>query len=176
MKARIRTLAVVLAAAAALGACADVERYDAAADIRSLLQAIRDGDQAGFDAHVDRDALRNELRARLIEAAARRADDHPGLAALGAALARPVADAAAGALVQPDVFRAVADQAGYRPDRPLPPAAEIAAGLRRIDGGRVCVPRSHAGPCLFVFADENGSWRLVSFEGALEDLVSGRRR
>ena len=67
--------------------------------------------------------------------------------------------------VQPEVFRAVADYYGYRPDTPIPSALALAAVLRPVSGGRVCAAQGHSGPCLITFADEDGVWRLVSFDG-----------
>jgi hypothetical protein len=147
------------------GGCADAERFSAAGDIHALLVSIRDGDQARFDAHVDRGALKTQLRARLMAEAARRTGGDSGLAVLGALLARPLADAAADALIQPDVFRAVADYLGYSADRPLPGQIVIAQSLRRIDEDHVCVPRKASGPCLLMFKDEDHVWRLTGFEG-----------
>jgi hypothetical protein len=147
------------------GGCADAARFSAAGDIHALMISIRDRDQAAFDAHVDRPALKTQLRARLMAEAARRTGDDVGLAALGALLARPLVDAAADALIQPDVFRAVADYLGYSADRPLPGQIVIAQSLRRIDDDHVCVPRQNNGPCLLTFRDEDNAWRLIGFEG-----------
>lgn len=147
------------------GGCADAERFSAAGDIHALLISIRDRDQAAFDAHVDRAALKTQLRARLMAEAARRTGDDAGLAALGALLARPLIDAAADALIQPDVFHAVADYLGYSADRPLPGQIVIAQSVRRIDDDHVCVPRKTKGPCLLTFRDEDHAWRLIGFEG-----------
>ena len=108
--------------------------------------------------------------------AARRANGDPALAALGAVLARPLVDAAADALVQPDVFRAVADYLGYSADRPIPGQIVIAQSLRRIDEDHVCAPRKTDGPCLLMFRDEDHVWRLVGFEGDVGLLKPGRGR
>jgi hypothetical protein len=168
--------AFVIALALVVGACAGAERFSAAGDIHALLISIRDGDQAVFDAHVDRPALKTQLRARLMAEAARRANGDPALVALGAILARPLVDAAADALVQPDVFRAVADYLGYSADRPIPGQIVIAQSLRRIDEDHVCVPRKTDGPCLLMFRDEDHVWRLVGFEGDVGLLKPGRGR
>jgi hypothetical protein len=162
-----RNWSAVFAASLALlvSACADAERYSAAGDIHALLISIRDGDQASFDAHVDRRALKTQLRARLMAEATRRAGGDPTLAALGALLGRTLVDAAADALIQPDVFRAVADYMGYSADTPIPGQIVIAQSLRRIDDDHVCVPRKANGPCVLVFQDEDHVWRLTGFEG-----------
>lgn len=159
--------------ALALSACAEAERYDAAGDIHALLVAVRNDDKAGFDAHVDRKALKKQLRARLTAEAARRIGGNEGAAALGAALARPIADMATELLVQPEAFRAVADYMGYGEDRPIPNALVIAQGLRRIDDDHVCVARSKDGPCILIFADEDHAWRLTGYVGDL-GLIRGK--
>jgi hypothetical protein len=157
--------AVAAALMLTLCACADAERFSAAGDIHALLVSIRDGDQAGFDAHVDRRALKSQLRARLMAEATRRSGGDPTLAALGVLFGRALVDAAADALIQPDVFRAVADYLGYSADRPLPGQVVIAQSLRRIDDDHVCVPRKTDGPCVLTFADEDHAWRLTGFDG-----------
>jgi hypothetical protein len=161
---KLRPLVVAILALL-VSACADAERFDAAGDVHTLLVSVRDGDQAAFDAHVDRRALKNQLRARLMAEAARRTGGDPTLTALGAMLARPLADAAADALIQPDVFRAVADYLGYSADRPIPNQVLIAQALRRIDDEQVCAPRSANGPCVLIFRNEDHVWRLTGFQG-----------
>jgi hypothetical protein len=151
--------------ALAASACADAQRFDAAGDIHALLVSIRDNDKATFDAHVDRGALKEELRSRLMSEAMRRSGGDPTVAYLGDLFARPLADAAADALIQPTVFRAVAEYLGYSPDRPLPGQLAIAQSLRRIDDDTVCVPRKKDGPCVLSFRNENHVWRLNAFEG-----------
>ena len=157
--------AIAVALMLLAGACADAERFDAAGDVHALLISIRDGDEAAFDAHVDRKALKSELRARLMAEVTRRAGGDPTLAAVGALIGRPLVDAAADALIQPDVFRAVADYLGYSADRPIPGQMVIASSLRRIDDDHVCVPRKSGAPCLLVFANQDHVWRLTGFEG-----------
>jgi hypothetical protein len=82
---------------------------------------------------------------------------------------------AGGALIRPDVFRAVADDYGYAPDRPIPGLLTIAAALSNLPDGRVCARRGRGGPCLLTFADEGGTWRLVAFD--IDTVMkAGRRR
>jgi hypothetical protein len=153
-----------------LGACADAERMSAAGDVHALLVSIRDGDKAAFDAHVDRGALKTQLRARLLAEVTRRAGGDPTAAALGALFGRSLVDAAADALIQPDVFRAIADDLGYSGDRPIPGQIIIAQSLRRIDDDHVCVPRKKDGPCFLTFKDEDHTWRLTGFDGDINML------
>jgi hypothetical protein len=162
-----RAASLVLCLALALGACADVERYDAAGDVHALLISIRDDDQAAFDAHIDRRALKRELRERLTAEAIRRTGGDPAIGALAAIAARPLADAATDILVQPEVFRAVADYLGYSRSQPIPGPFVIASALRRIDDEHVCVVDKKRDQCLLVFTQEDQVWRLSGFQGDL---------
>lgn len=155
---------------AALAACATGERLSAAGDVRGLLIAVRDNDRAGFDAHVDRAALEGEMQSILIEQA-----KGSGFGAVGAALgvlaSGPLAHAAARVVLRPDVFRAIADYYGYRPDQPIPGAFALAAALTPVPGGRVCARDTRTGACLLSFAQENGTWKLVAFDASRAGLA-----
>ena len=164
---------ITLVAAALLSACATVPRFEAAGDIHAFLVSIRDGDQQRFDAHVDRRALKAQLRSRLIASEAQGHGD-ASWQALGAVLAGPLVDVGVDALVQPQTFRAVAIQLGYAPDRAIPNQLQISAFLRLIGDGEVCVVTRRDGPCTLVFRDEDGVWRLVGYEGDLVRLAHGR--
>ena len=158
---RIR-LVIVASLAILAQACAATAQLGAGADIHAFLLSIRDSDQASFDAHVDRPALKAQLRAKLIADAARQSDD---LGALAAVVGRPLVNFAVDNLVQPEVFRAAAAELGYSPDRPIPNTLVIAQALKPIDANHVCVVKKRDGPCIFDFTDEDGVWRLTAFEG-----------
>lgn len=159
-----RSLFAALAAFALLAGCATTERLSAAEDVHALMVAIRDDDTPAFDAHVDRRALEAELQARIVERAAQ-PDSPEAVKALAIALSGPLARAAGGLLIHPEVFRAVADYYGYRPQTPIPGVFVIAGMLRTLPDGRVCAVSRRNGPCLVSFANEGGVWRLVSFDG-----------
>jgi hypothetical protein len=171
---RFRPLALAAALALLLSGCAETTQFDAAADVRAFLISIRDGDRATFDAHVDRAALKTQLRARLLAEAAKRRDGAGDLAALGVLLGRPLVDALADALIQPDVFRAVAGELGYSAQTPIPGRLTITEALRALDADTVCVAKSRPGPCVLVFRNEDGVWRLVGFEGDVATLRTPR--
>src|ERR1700758_4182236 len=99
---RIRALLLGLVAFA-LTACATAQRLDAAGDVHALLISIRDDDQAAFDAHVDRAALKQELQAK-VDAQLAKNQQLRGFASL---LGPAMVDFAGDALVQPGVFRLV---------------------------------------------------------------------
>jgi hypothetical protein len=172
----MKRLAALLALVLALAGCAHVQSYDAARDVHGFLVAVRDGDRAKFNAHVDRRALKAQLRARLIEDVARsRGAD--SVEALGAALAGPLVDAGVEVLIQPEVFRAAASLAGYGPETKIPNAAIISRQLKPLPDRRACVIIDRA--CVFVFKEQAGVWRLIAFEGdiaSLRDRILRRRR
>jgi len=171
----MKKLAAAFAAALSLSACATVPKLDAASDIHAFLVSIRDGDSAAFEAHVDRAALKTNLRARVLAEAARSdPNGGRGVQALGALLAGPLVDMAADALIQPQVFRAVAEMHGYTPDQPIPSTIAITRYVRRLGGGSVCVVTKTEGPCVLLFSNEAGTWRLTGFEGDLSLLRPGR--
>ncbi|MDI1365419.1 MAG: DUF2939 domain-containing protein [bacterium] len=165
---RIKALLALTAAALSLSACATVDRYDAAGDVHTLLTAIRDQDRATFDAHVDRQALKGEIEARLMaETRKSKVDDR--WAAVAAVLAGPAAELAGEALIRPETFRAAATYYGYTPDRPLPGRVAIAGSLRPVDNGRVCAAKKN-GPCLLTFTREGDIWRLSGFDPEAANL------
>jgi hypothetical protein len=153
----------LLAALALLAGCATTRQFSAAPDVHALLVAIRDDDRAAFDAHVDRRALEAEMQAIMVERS-RDAGLGDGAAGLGLLLSGPLAHAAGGVLLRPEVFRAIADYYGYRPDTPIPGSLSLAVSLSPLSDGRVCARGHKGGPCLLTFADEAGTWKLVAFD------------
>jgi len=162
---------ILLAVTAAIAGCATIPRYEAANDIHAFLVSIRDGDRATFDQHVDRPALKEQLRSRLMTEAGR---SNGSLGSLGALVAGPLVDFGVDTLVRPDVFRAVAVEHGYAPDRPIPGVIAIGQFVRPLDGGRACVITKRDGPCVLVFKNEGGSWKLIGFEGRIEFGKGGK--
>ena len=170
----IRTLTLTILATATLAACATAARIDAAGDVHALLVAIRDNDKRTFNAHIDRQALKSSIEARLMVEAEKATDD-PNLRALGAFAAPYLADAADKALIQPSTFRSIAYQYGYKPGQPIPGQVAIAGALKRLPDGRVCATKSKNGPCVLIFTQHDGVWRLSGFEGDISDLRTQRR-
>lgn len=162
-----RTLLLALTALT-LSACATVQKLDAASDVHALLIAIRDGDSATFDSLVDRRALKGEIQNRLVVEASKDSRVPAGLAAI---LAPGLAELAGEALVQPQVFRSVAEYYGYRQDTKIPGPIGISTMLRELPDQRVCAVTKKDGPCLLIFAKApDGRWKLSGFEGDLKML------
>lgn len=160
----MRRLALILAAASSLAACATAQKLGAANDVHALLVSIRDNDQATFDAHVDRVALKQDIQAKIEEMGAKR------YGSIGALLAPGLAQFAGDTLVQPQVFRQVARQYGYGDDVKIPNAVIIAQALKPLPDGRVCATKKKDGPCTLVFTKEDGVWKLTGFQGDVKDL------
>ena len=173
----IRTITLLATLALTLSGCATTARYDAAGDVHALLVAIRDNERVTFDRHVDRRALKNNLESRVMREVGRREMDD-GARALAAIIAPGLADVAVEAFLRPEAFRAAASYYGYTPDQPLPNRIAIGSALRYRDDGSVCATRKKDGPCLLVFARQDGLWKLSGFEGDLADLrgKSGSKR
>jgi hypothetical protein len=164
----MRKILVILGLSLALSACATAQRLTAANDVHALLVAIRDNDRQTFDARVDRAALEHELEGRLMEQGHKASSG--SLGALGAMLAPALAQFAGDALIQPKVFRQVAEYYGYKASEPLPNTLAIAGSLKALPDGRVCATRKKNGPCMLVFTQGPGGWRLTSFEGDISML------
>jgi len=170
----LQRLTLSLMTAVGLFGCATTRNLSAAGDVHALLLSIRDDDRPAFDAHVDRRALASQIQAILVDRT-RSANVPDGVKGLGLLVSGSLAKAAAGALIRPDVFRAVADYYGYRPDTPIPGTLAIATMLRPVEDDRVCAAKGRHGPCLLTFANEDGTWRLVEFNGDTAMLKLGRR-
>ena len=150
-----------IALASLVAGCSTIPRYEAANDIHAFLVSIRDGDRGVFDAHVDRAALKTNLRARLIIEAAQAKNPLAPLAAMAA----PLVELAVDASVRPEVFRAIAVKYGYDTTQPIPNALVIGEYVRPQGDGRACVITRRKGPCVFIFKDEGGVYKLIDFQG-----------
>ncbi len=164
---------ILLAAALALslGACATIPRFEAASDVHALLVSVRDGDRASFDAHIDRSALKAQLKSRLI---AEGQSQHGVGGALAAFAAGPLMDVAADALLRPEVFRAIAIEYGYDPAQPIPNAFLIGQYVTPLSDDRACVATKHKGGCVLILKNEGGTYKVIGFEGRINLGHNGR--
>ncbi|WP_293900471.1 DUF2939 domain-containing protein [Phenylobacterium sp.] len=162
---RLPLLAAVLALS--LSACATVQKLPAAGDVHALLISIRDEDRATFDSLVDRKALKHEIQGRLVE----RASKDKRLSGVAALLAPSLADLVGESVVQPKVFKAVAEHYGYTPATKIPNILAISQALRQLPDGRICAISKKDGPCLLDFTKApDGHWKLSGFEGDVSML------
>ncbi len=153
---------LALVAAAAVASCATATRLEAAGDVHALLVSIHDNDRAGFDAHIDRSALKAQLSDALL-AKAQKSAKSSGLGPLADMLAQPMADVAANQLLQPKVFQFAARQFGYDPNKALPDRLAISSALRNVDDQTVCAAKTKSSPCILIFRKTEGVWRLSGF-------------
>ena len=78
---------------------------------------------------------------------------------------------AGNALIQPNVFRAVAEYYGYTPQTRIPGQIGISTALRQLPDGRVCAVKNKEGPCMLTFTKAvDGRWKLSGFDGELSML------
>lgn len=146
----------MLAAVAGLAACEQVDaRLDAAEDVRAFVEAVRAKDAGGFNRHVDRSALKADVRRQL---QARAEDGDPAALLLGSRQGERLLDG----LITPESFNFALERAGPALAR-TPSAPEIAALLKPAGADRFCLPEGGLeGPCAATFARQGDTWRLVS--------------
>jgi hypothetical protein len=143
-------------AALALAGCGLDIRYDAAEDVHAFMVAARDGDDTAFERHVDREALRADIRRKLEEKGG------PEAQRLSRMLSRRGGEDALDRMITPDSFRIVVQGAGASR---IPSRVEIAAGLRMIDPDTVCLRDGRApNSCAMTFQKQGDAWRLVSLQ------------
>ena len=167
----MKRILLVLLAAASMSACATIPRFEAASDVHALLVSVRDGDRASFDAHIDRPALKAQLKSRLI---AEGQSQHGLGGALAAFAAGPFMDVAADALLRPEVFRAIAIEYGYDPAQPIPNAFLIGQYVTPLSDDRACVATKHKGGCVLILKNEGGTYKVIGFEGRISLGRNGR--
>ena len=156
-----------------LAGCAATRPLAAAGDVRALLVAVRDDDRQAFETHVDRPALRAHIQARIVQRT-RALNRGRAVDMLGVLLAGPASTAADSVLIQPQVFRAVAEYYGYRPGSPIPGPLALSTALKEGPDGTVCATTGHGGACLLTFAHETAVWRLVDIDPEAVRARGGR--
>jgi hypothetical protein len=145
---RAAALAALLVSAAA---CAGSEVKAATQDVQALLAAAQAGDAAAFETHLDRPALRGDLREKLM-AVARAGDVEVDGGPSDFALDRRIG---------PYAFE-LAPQGQDRPLPGPPSPAQTRAMLKVVDRDHVCVhDLTPQQACLLTFAREKPGWRLV---------------
>jgi hypothetical protein len=136
-------------------------QLEAAQDVRAFIVAVKEQDRTAFDRHVDREALKADVRRQL---QARGAEGDPAGLLLGSRQGERLLDG----LIAPESFNFALQQAGPVLDR-TPSAPEIAALLKPAGENRLCLPEGGVqGPCAVTFAKQGDDWRLVSIN--IKDL------
>lgn len=155
-----RLIALAIAALSLAGCQQLTERWQAATGVHDFLAAVQAGDQAAFEAHIDRPALRASLRDRLNSAlGAGEAKE-----VLGALLGSRSADSALDQMLTPESFRIIWRASRLPTDR-VPTAAEISPFMIMQAPGQACVRRGlKSNRCALDFKNEGGTWKLVGVE------------
>lgn len=150
----LRTCMALILIAVALGGCDLGVRSDAAKGVEKFLAAARTGDRPAFEAAIDRPALREDLRAQLIEVAR----------AQGLEVEGGPSDFTLDRMISPEVFRlAQGETGGATPAAPS--AAQLAVMMKVIDRRHVCLSdTSSSDRCLLIFAKQKATWRLVGMQ------------
>jgi hypothetical protein len=148
-------IAALAAGALALAACEKRADADPVAAAQGLLSAVQAGDAKAFEAHLDRPAIRANLRQQMTSAA--RAE--------GLDLGGP-ADPALDRMIGPGNLTVVQAKSGAPLAAP-PSKAQVAPLMKHLGGQRACLhdlsPDQH---CLLTFQREKPGWRLVEMPPA----------
>ena len=147
----IRQAAVLCLSAAALAACGGGAPSGAAESASRLLAAAVYEDRVGFEAEIDRPAVREDIR-RQVNALARDAvlevDGGPS-------------DFALDRMISPEAIRLV-DPSGEALVTP-PTVEQVAPMMKPAGEGRVCL-HGESRECLLTFAKDAEGWRLVGMK------------
>lgn len=147
----MRRAAIALAAAVLLTSCATVPALTVRDDVHRFLTAVRNNDQATFDAVVNQDALAHGIAtSRCLKAGALRG-------ALISCISETKPKIGA---VPLSAFRGIAASFGYEPGRRS--RGPIRIQVRRDAYDQACVRNELFGPCVLWFIGEGDNWRLTS--------------
>jgi hypothetical protein len=141
---------VAAALAILVAGCGDV-RKDAAPAVRGFLEAADGAEPMVFEAHIDRVALRSDLKGQLMGL--------PEVRLLYDQLGDATGDVAVDRMISPGSFQA------FRTELRLPKKAadkEIAERLKVLGPNRVCLPDdADDGKCLLTFTRQGRAWKLT---------------
>jgi len=155
----VRKLSVAAAAALmvlAQGCARKPEERSETKSVQALLASAWSQDPRGFEAAIDRSAVRADLREQLLKVAQANM-----LAVEGGA-----SDAVLDRMITPYAFRLVEAQTGA-PLAAAPTLAQTAALLKPLGKDRVCLhDQTPQQSCLLTFARVKDEWRLVGMAPA----------
>lgn len=122
---------------------------EAAKSAKRLISAAWADDRARFEAEIDRDAVREDLRRQIVEA---------GLAT-GIQVDGGPSDLTLDRMIGPEAVRANVAEAVAKG-----PTEDIHQALKKIDQGRACLPDADSAGCILTFGRRDGAWRLVGLQ------------
>ena len=148
---RIGATAALCALALCLSACGGKPPAAAVEAARKLLAAAQAGDRVAFEAVIDRQALREDLRRQMAEVARESALDVDG----------GPSEFALDRIIGPTAVRVVRAEASVEP----PTQEDVARRMKLVGRGRACLTDGGlAGKCLLTFAKGKPGWRLVGMQ------------
>jgi hypothetical protein len=156
LRPRSYVFATALVLIAALAACSrKPPEAQAAHAAQALLAAVWSQDEAGFEARLDRPAVRDDLRRQLSEVAQANALSVEGGAS----------DAALDRMITPAAFQLT--DAGGAPLAAAPSEVQTQLLITPLDKDHVCLHATiqHTG-CMLTFAHRDKAWRLVAMAPA----------
>lgn len=149
-----KSFAVALATLAiALSGCDIGVRADASKAIERFLTAVHNDDRKAFEAAIDRNALRADLRDQLTDLAR----------AKGVVVEGGPSEFALDRMITPAAFQLVEAGTGQALAA-APNAAAIALIMQVRDRSHVCVGEPGKPRCALSFAKRDGAWRLVGMQ------------
>lgn len=156
---------LLILAALTLGACGDADlRREAARDVHGFLTAAQAGDRKAFRSHIDRAALRADLRRQLQAQALEQGDP-----------AATFDDGAIDRMVEPDAF-SIEGVTGLGL-RGVPSQGQIALMMRMEEDGRACLTQPGIPPaCALTFEKQGERWKLVAIDARDIKIVRTRAR
>lgn len=170
-----RAIPLLAFAALALAGCEQAQqRYGAAQDIHAFFAAVESGDRQAFDAHIDRPALRRQLRSGIGQAIGAKAGVSGEAAeVLNDLLGSDSADQAMDRMISPESFRIVWQNSKI-PIKTAPSAWQIAPMLQMTPPDQACLTKAPgSADCVMTFRDEAGTWKLTAIEmGAARAYVA----
>ena len=122
---------------------------EAAKNAKRLVSAAWADDLTRFEAEIDHDAVREDLRRQIVEAGR----------ASGIEVDGGPSDLALDRMIGPQAVRAqVSEKVAQGPTE------DIRDALKTVDNGQACLPDDDSGDCLLTFARRKGAWRLVGLQ------------
>jgi hypothetical protein len=148
-------IAAVATAAVALTACHKRPDADPVAAAQGLLSAVQKGDAQAFEAHLDRPAIRANLRQQMTRMARSEGLDLGG-----------PADPALDRMIGMEKLEVVQAKSGAPLAAP-PSKAQVAPLMKHLGGARACLhDLSPDQRCLLTFEREKPGWKLVAMPPA----------
>jgi len=142
-----------------LAACGVDAKDEAAKDVRELLVAAQSGDAEAFEAGIDREKLKADLRVQVREAAREQGIDIGG-----------PSDAALDRMIGPDAVRVIQPDPAAAP----PTATQIAEILDVRDKTRACLRApGDADGCALTFEKQGERWKLIGVQTSRLELLPG---